>query len=228
MKYASSVLQSDGSGRPLYPNYVRMANCKATFVVRVWCNGIATLVFPLQWRHNAHDDVSNHQTHHCLLNRLFRRKSKKTSKLRVTGLCAENSPVTGEFLAQRSSNAENVSIWWRHHDFGYHRFARANLGWGHWKVITSISNNRISLLIHPDGFVKPPFRLGRIIIIASFMGPTWGPSGADKDPDVGPMNVAIWVITLSIKPSLRLLIQCLIWDHFCKGLPGSDQSILNV
>ena len=44
-----------------------------------------------------------------------RRKSKKTSKLRVTGLCAGNSPVTGEFPAQRASNAENVSIWWRHH-----------------------------------------------------------------------------------------------------------------
>ena len=25
------------------------------------------------------------------------------------------SPVTGEFPAQRASNAENVSIWWRHH-----------------------------------------------------------------------------------------------------------------
>ena len=40
---------------------------------------------------------------------------KKTSKLRVTGLCVGNSPVTGEFPAQRASNAENVSIWWRHH-----------------------------------------------------------------------------------------------------------------
>ena len=44
------------------------------------------------------------------------RKSKKTSKLRVTGLCAGNSPVTGEFPAQRASNADNVSIWWRHHE----------------------------------------------------------------------------------------------------------------
>ena len=26
-----------------------------------------------------------------------------------------NSPVTGEFPAQRASNAENVDIWWRHH-----------------------------------------------------------------------------------------------------------------
>ena len=44
-----------------------------------------------------------------------RRRSKKTSKPRVTGLCAWNSPVTGEFPAQMASNAENVSIWWRHH-----------------------------------------------------------------------------------------------------------------
>ena len=40
---------------------------------------------------------------------------KKTSKLRVTGLCVGSSPVTGEFPAQMASNAENVSIWWRHH-----------------------------------------------------------------------------------------------------------------
>ena len=35
---------------------------------------------------------------------------KETSKLLVTGLCAGNSPVTGEFPTQRASNAENVSI----------------------------------------------------------------------------------------------------------------------
>ena len=69
----------------------------------------------LQWRHNEPDDVSNHQPHDCLPNGLFRRRSKKTSKLRVTGLCEGNSPLTSEFPAQRDSNAENVSIWWRHH-----------------------------------------------------------------------------------------------------------------
>ena len=69
----------------------------------------------LQRRHNGRDSVSNHQPHDCLLNRLFRRRSKKTSKLRVTGLCAGNSPGTGEFPAQMASYAENVSIWWRHH-----------------------------------------------------------------------------------------------------------------
>ena len=55
----------------------------------------------LQWRHNGRDGGSNHQPHDCLLIRLFRRRSKKTSKLCVTGLCAGNSPVTGEFPAQR-------------------------------------------------------------------------------------------------------------------------------
>ena len=64
----------------------------------------------LRWRHNGRDGVSNHQSHDCLLNRLFRRKSKKTSKLRVTGLCAGNSPGTGEFPAQMASNTEKVSI----------------------------------------------------------------------------------------------------------------------
>ena len=70
----------------------------------------------VRWRHTGCDSVSNHQPRECLLRRLIRRTSKKTSKLRVTGLCAGNSPVTGEFPAQMVSNAENVSIWWRHHD----------------------------------------------------------------------------------------------------------------
>ena len=50
------------------------------------------LISPLQWRHNGRGSVSNHQSYDCFLNRLFRRRSKKISKLRVTGLCAENSP----------------------------------------------------------------------------------------------------------------------------------------
>ena len=61
---------------------------------------------PWEWRHNERDGVSNYQRLGCLHNRLFRRISKKTSKLRVTGLCEGNSPVTGEFPAQRASNAD--------------------------------------------------------------------------------------------------------------------------
>ena len=70
----------------------------------------------LLWRHNEPDGVSNHQPHDCWLNRLFSQRSKKTSTFRVTGLCAGKSPETGEFPAQMASNAENVSIWWRHHE----------------------------------------------------------------------------------------------------------------
>ena len=38
----------------------------------------------LHWRHNERDGVSNRQHHECLLNRLFRCRSEKTSTLRVT------------------------------------------------------------------------------------------------------------------------------------------------
>ena len=74
------------------------------------------IVYTLQWRHNEPNGVSNHRLYDCLLSRLFRPRSKKTSKLRITGLCEENSPVSSEFPAQRASDAENVSIWWHHHD----------------------------------------------------------------------------------------------------------------
>ena len=41
-------------------------------------------LFPLKWRHNERNDGSNHQRHDCVLNRLFRRRSKKTPKIDVS------------------------------------------------------------------------------------------------------------------------------------------------
>ena len=90
----------------------------------------------LQWRHNELDGVSNHQPDDCLLNRLFKRRSKKTSKFRVTGLCV----VTGEFPAQRASNAENVSIWWRHHEFD--AFYLAAAPWAHTDLFDTAATDR--------------------------------------------------------------------------------------
>ena len=75
------------------------------------CRGLPS---PLQWRHNEHHGGSNHRDADYLLNRLFRRTSKKILKLRVTSLYYWNPPVTSGFPSQRSSNAENVSNWWRH------------------------------------------------------------------------------------------------------------------
>ena len=80
-----------------------------------WLPGSITL----QWRHNGRDSISNHQPHDCSLSRLFRHRSKKISKLHVTGLCAGNSSGTGEFPAQMASSAENVSIWWCHQMFPF-------------------------------------------------------------------------------------------------------------
>ena len=53
--------------------------------------------YALHWRHNERDGVSNHRRPNGLFNRLFKPRSKKTSKLRVTGLCEGNLPVTGGF-----------------------------------------------------------------------------------------------------------------------------------
>ena len=94
-------------------------------VQNIPCHHVWNSVKPLHWRHNGRDDVPNHQPHDCLLNRLFRRRSKNTSKLRVTGLCEGNSPGTGEFPAQMASKAENVSIWWRH---------QAKIKWDYWTI----------------------------------------------------------------------------------------------
>ena len=73
------------------------------------------IVAPLHWRHHERDGVSNHQPHDCLFNRLFKRRSKKISKFCVTGLCAGNSPGPVNSPHKRARNAENASIWWRHH-----------------------------------------------------------------------------------------------------------------
>ena len=85
-----------------------------------------TGLLSLQWRHTDHDSVSNHQPHGCLLNRLFRRRSKETSKLRVTGLCEGNSP--GPVNSPHKDQLRgNVSIWWRHHVREIHRHRRISL-----------------------------------------------------------------------------------------------------
>ena len=91
-----------------------------------WCMTcrLGDLQVPLQWRHNGHDGVSNHHSPDCLLNRLFSRRSKKASKLCVTGLCVGNSPVTGrkwpvtrkmfpfDDVIMRLPRVYRISTWW--------------------------------------------------------------------------------------------------------------------
>ena len=62
----------------------------------------------LRWRHNGRDSVLNHQPQPFI-------QTQINENIKALCHCAGNSPATGEFPAQMASNAENVSIWWRHH-----------------------------------------------------------------------------------------------------------------
>ena len=97
----------------------------------------------LQWRHNERAVISNHRLLDCLLNRLFRYRSKETSKFHIICLCEGNSRVTSEFLAPRCSNAENVSIWWRHHEN-----IDITLQWSHMRVMSSQITSKLHNLIN--------------------------------------------------------------------------------
>ena len=72
---------------------------------------------PLQRRHNEHDGVSDHQPHDCFLKRLFRQKNQRKHQSSASlAFMWGIHRSTGEFPAQSASNAENVPIWWRHHE----------------------------------------------------------------------------------------------------------------
>ena len=69
---------------------------------------------PLQCHYNERDGVSIHRRLDCLINRLFKQRSKKTSKFRVTGLCEGihrwpvNSPRKGQ---QRGKRCHLMTSW---------------------------------------------------------------------------------------------------------------------
>ena len=107
-----------------------------------------------QWRHNEGGGISTHQPHDCLLNRLFRRRSKKhrssASLAFVWGIqrWPVNSPQKGPVTRK------NVSIWWRHHD---HRrwYATLEDKWKHYPFILEIIN--LEWLIYAQTLVTTLF-----------------------------------------------------------------------
>ena len=94
-----------------------MPNCE----INPFVNSLSSLgrnVSTLQWRHNGRDGFLNHRLLDCLLNRLFRRRSKWTSKLRVTGLCEGelwpvNSPHKGP-VTRKMSPVDDVTMIYDH------------------------------------------------------------------------------------------------------------------
>ena len=63
------------------------------------CMCILCESYTLQWRHNERDGPWNHRCLDCLLNRLFKRRSKKTWKLD-----RRHWPLWGEFTGHRAQN----------------------------------------------------------------------------------------------------------------------------
>ena len=109
------------------------------------CSTIAIL----QWRHDGHDGFSNHQPHDCLLNLLSRRKSKKTSKLRVTGIYAGNSPWIPRTKCQWRGKC---SIGWRQHGDGCKHCMQSCYDW---PCLTHLPRDKmaaISQTIFSDAF----------------------------------------------------------------------------
>ena len=81
------------------------------------------VMLPLQWRHEEKERLKSPAVQ-LFTQRFIQAQIKETSKLGVPGRCEGNSPVTDKFPAQSASNAENVSIWWRHHGILlYHRLS---------------------------------------------------------------------------------------------------------
>ena len=75
-------------------------------------------VVPLQWRHNERHLASQITGVSIVCSSVgWGADQRKHQNYASLAVCVGNSPVTGEFPAQRASNAENVSIWWRHHPF---------------------------------------------------------------------------------------------------------------
>ena len=169
----------------------------------------------LPWCYNEHDSILNHCHQKCLLNRLLRRRSKKTSKLLVTGLCEGNSPVTGEFPTQRASNAKKgfhlmMSSWTLESDLLHNTSIYMVDSCSAWllqiiHVSMGSSVNALQRKLLATACVVRQSRFKSIwhkvmsglaaamtSLIARFIGPTWGPSGADRT-QVGPM-LAPWTL----------------------------------
>ena len=115
------LLQNNSNSNDWSKFHLKMYANDLWFIV-FWYHFSLPIFFRVAWPvhctgnwHNGHYGISNHQPYDCLLNRLFRCRSKKTLQVCITGLCKGNSPVTGEFPTQRANEAENVAIWWRHH-----------------------------------------------------------------------------------------------------------------
>ena len=81
----------------------------------LFCNRVRSVPGFAHYNDVIMSTMASQITSLSLLNRSFRRRSKKTSKPHVTGRCEGNPPVPAGFPSQRASNVESISIWWHDH-----------------------------------------------------------------------------------------------------------------
>ena len=147
IRYAPSYCARDGWVRQdslPYPSQmeIKWFSCHSLYSVSSYQGLLSTHSgshhrFILQWRHNEHDGISNDQPHECLLNRLFRRRSKKTPKLRVTGFVRGihrrlvNSPHKGPVKRKifHLMTSSWVDDWWPVHHKPWHKPFQHNSPW---------------------------------------------------------------------------------------------------
>ena len=106
--------------KPILDQYVCMQTLcvlcmRKNILIGLLQNHLRDLHWSLRWRHIGRDDVSNHQPHDCLLIRSFRRRSKKTSKLRVTGQFTNRYFITiWMYTDPLLKNVDQMCWSWRH------------------------------------------------------------------------------------------------------------------
>ena len=83
--------------------------CASTWYVARYPGSQPGINDKLQWRHIGRDSVSYHQPHNCVHNRLFRRRSQKTSKLRDRWP-VRNGQLRGKCFHLMTSSWKNT--WW--------------------------------------------------------------------------------------------------------------------
>ena len=114
-------------GRSVMPNYI------IRFIVV--CTSKISLYHYNDVIMSERECVSNHQRLDCLHNHLFRCRSKKTSKLRVTGLCEGNSgPVTRKMFPFNDVIMMQVD---RHSSYGFAAViadAWIVMSWEHFRI----------------------------------------------------------------------------------------------
>ena len=85
--------------------------------------GVGSLVlgqwYALQWRHDKCDRVSNRRRLHCLLNCWSGADQRKHRSSASLAFVREIHRLQVGSPHKKASNAENISIWWRHHDFPF-------------------------------------------------------------------------------------------------------------